>query len=189
MKILINKLKTSRLDKIQPFLDLGILQNGVVLAGGALRTLLVNDEIKDFDIFFSDANKIAATREKLLEAGFELIFSCPLDLLFTYRKGNMIVQLITEREYKDCQELIDSFDINACRFATDGEFLYTSREAIIDVLKNRISLFKINYPLATFRRIVKYHKKGFKLFTAPRQFIEMVRLIQDAEMDMRGYID
>lgn len=189
MKIKIADLHQDRLSKIKSFLDLNILIDGVMLGGGSLRTLLVDDEIKDFDIFFKNLDLVPQVRQNLENLGFTLEYACPLNFLFNYKKDDMLVQLVCEHSYKDALELINTFDLSACQFAIDGDFFYTYRKSIVDTLKRRISVVNLKYPLATFRRIVKYHDKGYALYTAPREFIEQLLVLRESLIDMRGYID
>lgn len=146
------------------FWDLDLIDKDCILAGGSLRAIFdKTDLIKDFDLFFTNRQKFVDIDFKLERLGFECVFLCPKGELKTYKKDDMKIQLITKIYYPNVSELLRTFDINACRFATDGEFLYCPIEAIRDVKKKRITLFRVDYPNATFKRMLKYRDKGYKI--------------------------
>src|SRR5687767_7252631 len=156
-------------------LESGLINKDVWLAGGALRTLIdQNETICDYDLFFNNqeydsalSNKglVGLTRQKLIASGFKLIYECPEGKLYTYEKEwikllekniNLKVQLITEHFYDSTEELLSNFDLSPTYFCTDGEYLWTSREAIESVRKKVCSLLKLTYPISSFKRIIKY---------------------------------
>jgi len=165
--------------------------DGVVLAGGALRSLIDATDIQDYDLFFLDLKKVDTVKEYLVSKGWKLKFSCPKGELFTYMNEEKVkVQLITKKEYKDCNELIQSFDITACCCAYDGEKFYKSKRFIFDSINKLINIQAVEYPVATMRRICKYVSKGYKLTTkASQYFIEEVNSMQLDENNTALYID
>ena len=96
-----------------------------------------------------------------------MTFKCPKDELTTYVKeteyGKMKVQLVTKLYYDDVEDLLDTFDINACRFAYNGNWVYASREAMRGAKKMEVTLNRVTHPNATFKRILKYRDKGYKV--------------------------
>ena len=180
--------KKGKLAKISDILV--FISSEVLLAGGALRTCFdENDILKDFDIFFTNKEAIAKTKDKLTAAGFENIFTCPLELLFTFVKDDVKIQLICENIFNNPADLLNSFDIMPGCFATDGEFVYFPLDALRCVKYKRLTLNNVSYPVSTFNRIIKYKEKGYQLYKAPRQFVEMVSASDFRELDMRVYID
>lgn len=150
------------------------------LAGGALRGLVdKQDVLCDFDLFFSNQLRAAETAVNLESNGFHVIFKCPKGELTTYLKitepdfndlspklaGSQYikVQLITKDFYIHSEHLLATFDINAGRFAYNGTHIYTDREAISDVRKKELTLNTVTHPNATFKRLLKYREKRFKL--------------------------
>ena len=101
---------------------LSIIKDGVVLAGGALRSLVDPDDTpQDYDLFFTDTSKIEYVKGCLLCKGYSKVFECPEGKLTTFKNEDTKVQLINKREYTDCSDIISSFDITACCAAYDGE--------------------------------------------------------------------
>lgn len=172
---------------------LKVVKDGVILAGGALRYLVdCTDSICDYDLFFLDRSKVQSAQEYFLSKDYNLIFECPKGELFTYynKDSNTKVQLILKRDYKDCYDLISSFDIRACCAAYDGEQFYTNGGFVFDNLNKLININKIEYPVATLRRIAKYSAKGFTLTPqASQYFVEAVNRFELTEDNTALYID
>ena len=172
---------------------LEVVKNGVVLAGGALRSLVdYTDTICDYDLFFLDKTRVQSVRDYFLSKDYNLIFECPKGELFTYYSADteIKVQIILKREYKDCYDLINSFDVRACCAAYDGNQFYTNEGFVFDNLNKLININKIEYPVATLRRIAKYSAKGFTLTSqASQYFVETVNQFELTEDNTALYID
>lgn len=186
---------TFNLEEDLDVLDGGILSllgGGVVLAGGALRALVdPSEEISDYDLFVLDQGIIPKLKSSLEHLEYNLCFECPKGQLYTYKNlEGTKVQIINKRAYKDCEDLIASFDITACCAAYDGEVFYTNERFVFDNLNKLINLNKVEYPNATLRRIVKYSNKGFKLSNAAvTTFTSTVNSMILTEDNTEFYID
>ena len=151
-------------NQFNKFIDLNLIDKNSYLAGGVFRHLFdKEDKIIDYDIFFKNEDGKTDIKEKLDKIGANNIFSCPNGKLFTYRYEDLKIQLITEFTYNNVFELVDSFDINACRFCYHENKFYFNKESIKDVKKKRITLHRADFPAATFNRIIKYKNKGYIL--------------------------
>jgi len=170
-----------------------IRKRDVYLAGGALRGIFGKDEtIMDYDVFFPNGLVSHEVGLDLEDIGFEVIFKCPEGKLTSYKRGDLKVQLITENFYPSPENLIDTFDINACRIAFWADMIYTDRNAIRDMRRKRITLHKVDFPMATFKRIVKYTKKNYVLDNRAVQFYvsDIVdKTLKGIPVDGRFYID
>ncbi len=162
LKIKVSNLKTHRL---VPTLEVKyLLSEGCWLAGGALRTLVdEDDEICDFDFFFQSAEKQVEAQNKLVDSGFEIVYSCPSGYLHTFKKGSTKIQHICEKFYANPKKIIESFDFTATCAATDGEFIYLTSDFVQDIKKKRLRLSNLMYPVAILKRIVKYANKGYSI--------------------------
>jgi len=175
------------------FKKLDIIGSDVWLAGGALRHLFMPlDPISDFDIFFRNISEAVPVEKYLVEQAFKVVFKCPIGKLTTLKKDDMKVQLITENQYASPEDLMNHFDIKACRFAYDGNKIYTYYSSIRDVKNKKVNLHDVDFPSATFRRILKYQDKGYKVTNKTIEF--MIARIYDAgknkeDLDRRFYID
>ena len=172
---------------------LALVGNGVVLAGGALRTLVdCSEEIQDYDLFFLDQSKIEATKKYLVSKGYKNIFTCPKGELFTYynEPGDIKVQLINKRNYLDCNDLINSFDITACCCAYDGNTFYKHDRFVFYVLNKRLNINVVEYPVASMKRIAKYINKGYVLTNeAAEKFVMLSNQMKLTEDNLAFYID
>jgi hypothetical protein len=179
--------------KFHDFIALNLLNEHTWLGGGALRSALADDEeVVDYDLFFNNSLGAAKVEVELESLGAETIFKCPEGKLTTMVYNGMKIQLITEFFYVNMEECINSFDINACRFITDGINVYTKYSAVRDVLKKQITLNRVDFPTATMLRVAKYAKKGYKLkSTTAKNFVEEIwqRGKDNLDIDMRVYID
>lgn len=165
--------------------------DNVVLAGGAMRALVdIGDTICDYDLFVTDLSALEPLKNRLTEAGFNLVFECPEGKLFTYKNEDVKVQVINNRQYVDVYDLINSFDITACCAAWDGEQVYKNRRFVFDVLNKRINLNKIEYPKATLNRLMKYSQKGYRMSReANEYFFDVVANFEWTDENGRFYID
>lgn len=184
-KFAAHKLKS--LWPVFPYLD-----SDTILAGGSLRTILncAAEKVSDFDLFFKNFQGVTALREKLLAAGWENVFSCPEEKLFTFKKGQHKLQLICESEYSSPTQLIESFDISACVAAYyQGEVFFT-REFVRSVFKRRARIQNVTFPVATIKRIVKYSQKGYSIAKAAEDFAQLSNgIVFDSGSAFRQYID
>ena len=181
-----------RLILCQDVLDL-ITKFDCYLAGGALRGCFgKNEVVDDYDVFFKNSLQAANIKIELEDLGYKIVFVCPAGKLTTLKSGNIKVQLITEIFYDSPQELIDTFDFNAARIAYSSGIIYTDRSAIRDVRRKRLTIHRMDFPASTFKRIVKYTKKGY---TLPNEtiswFLQDVRdkILAGLALDERFYID
>lgn len=178
--------------KLNPFIKRLVKSTeGLVLAGGALRTFIdPNENIEDYDLFVLDTNIIQSLHETLVENGYKNVFKCPEGKLYTYKKGDIKVQIVNNRPYKGCEDLINSFDITACCAAWDGVNIFKHRRFVSDVLNKNIHINTVEYPKATLNRIIKYTTKGYKLTKGGNEkFIESVNEIVLDDLNSRFYID
>lgn len=175
----------------QDVIDCVKSMSGVVLAGGALRKLVdVNDIVCDYDLFLTDLTQLDQVKEYFTDKGYQKVFECPEGKLTTYQDGDDKVQVINKRPYKDCEDLINTFDITACCAAWDGENIYTHRRFISDVLNKKINLNVIQYPKATLNRIVKYGFKGYKLSRHANEYLlDVVSRFEWTDENSEFYID
>lgn len=190
------KIKWDRVkDRIQldDFVLAVIEKRNAYLGGGCFRGIFGKDEVVvDYDVFFKKERDAANMRLDLEEAGFETIFQCPQGKLTTMKKDDVKVQLITEFYYPNETLLINTFDIDACRFVLYNKILLTDRCAIRGCRRKIITFNVVDFPVATFKRIQKYLAKGY---TIPNKSIDnYVQSIYNKgrsgiELNTRVYID
>lgn len=189
------KLSLEKIDankRLDPFI-LSLLNDKIWLAGGALRSAYnKTEDIVDYDLFFSSKQFVEPTKQKLEQKGYKKIFECPEGKLTTYCLNDIKVQCITEFYYSQQFNLIDSFDICACRYSTNGKNVYTFYSSLRDSKKKLINLNRIDFPAATLKRIAKYSKKGYRLTNkATEKFVNHIYESgkNNLDLDNRIYID
>jgi hypothetical protein len=178
--------------ELSPFLKLDIINDNVWLAGGAIRSVINKEPIFDYDLFFKTTIDAANTRVKLEGMGADIKFKCPLGLLTTYMLDDMKMQCITENFYPSLESLIDTFDITACRYATDGKKIYTRYSSVRDTISKKINFHRVDFPVATMKRVAKYAAKGYTFTSnAAQLFVQDVysKGLQGRELNTRVYID
>lgn len=171
---------------------LNIVGNGVVLAGGALRNCIdPDDTICDYDLFFTDLAKVDTVRDYFEGLYYDLIFVCPKGELYTYINADGVkVQLITKKVYSSAEEIAMAFDICACCASWDGNVVHKHERFVFDNLNKLININKIEFPVASMKRIAKYIKKGFHLTPeASLKFVSLVNGITLTEDNTRMYVD
>jgi hypothetical protein len=193
MKIDINTRPYIR-EILNPFLNLNLLREGSWLAGGAIRDAINgNYNVSDYDMFFSTPEKAQLVAFSLENNhNFECIFRCPQGELISFKKDKIKIQLVTKFYYRDIEHLIDTFDITACRHATDGKFITTKYSSVRDTLNKKINLHRINFPNSTLKRIQKYIQKGFVLTNpAIEKYVDRIYVAgaKNEFLDPRFYVD
>jgi hypothetical protein len=176
----------------QSFLSYNLINDGVWLAGGAIRSAIMDEPIADYDLFFNSNIYSFNTIIRLEELGAELIFKCPEGKLTSFKLHGMKIQCITEDYYPSMESLVDTFDITACRYATDGKVIYTRYSSVRDTLSKKINLHRVTYPVATMKRVAKYAFKGYKLTDkASKLFVEDIyeKGEKKIPLNTRVYID
>ena len=139
---------------------------GIFLAGGAARSLITNEEVVDYDLFFASA-EIAEKFEKdlLMCSKAQVKYRCPAGELVTIMWDNKYkIQLIKKTYHPTPENLVERFDFTICKFAVDmADFSIHYAEADAYDAHNRIlRVNNIQYPVATLHRVKKYLDKGYR---------------------------
>lgn len=159
---------------------LKLLEDDVYLSGGAIRAYINSEEVKDFDLFILDKNKMELIKNNLKNDGFRIIFECPEGKLFSLKKKKLKVQLIYNEAYNCPEDILYSFDFTITQFVLVNGILFTTKQAIKDTLSRKLRFNTIQYPSATLGRLYKYQKRGYHLDEeAKRDFV--TRLISNSE--------
>lgn len=169
----------------------------LVLAGGALRKLVDNNDIiVDYDLFFLNTPEKSSVKDNIVQnmkgsENYKKVFECPEGKLYTFvRDDGIKLQIIDKRSYKDCDDLISSFDITASSACWDGVAFYKHERFVFDVLNKRLNINSVEYPVATLKRLMKYQSKGYKLTNeASKEFVMKVSSTEWGEQDLEFYID
>lgn len=167
--------RTSAAYLVEEFLNIleylpSVSKEGPWIAGGAMRSLVANEEhVSDYDFFFKDKEQMELFRSNLeASTAINILKKKSNDhcdtysIVIPYKEYNKFeVQLVHISYYDSPQLLLDSFDYTICQFAYDGESLFTGEFSILDLMRRRLAVNTITYPVSSVRRMIKYTNKGF----------------------------
>lgn len=144
-----------------------VSKNGPWICGGAIRRTINKENLdSDFDFFFNSELqaiefviniKVSPLIKVISEKENEFNVSLQLEIL----DKKIEVQVIKMSYYKSIEDCLDSFDFTICQFGYDGENLVCGDTALYDLGRKRLMLNKLTYPVASFRRVLKYTKQGY----------------------------
>lgn len=128
------------------------------LAGGALRSLELLEDAKDFDFYAYKAEDRIKLVQAFETSGFTATHynnNC-----VSLEKGDILVQVIFSF-VGNIADVIDEFDFTICRIGTDGVKIYKDKDFDENLEKKLIRIKTVQCPIGAIRRIIKYTKKGF----------------------------
>lgn len=143
----------------------GITWEGCYLAGGACRTMLTNEPVVDFDIFFASEEDAKDMEEWLMsQKGACEIYRCKAGELITIQMRMFKIQLIKKTYHPSIEDLMERFDFTICRFGMDlGTYmLHYTRADEEDLFNKILRVNSLQYPVASLHRVQKYIAKGYK---------------------------
>jgi len=159
--------------------------NDIVVAGGHIIAAIKNNEEAslsgDIDIFFIGKE---LTKEKVIQK-IKNIYEWVTDFYeqkptiwltddnVTFMLNGNKIQIITRRTFDTTSELLNSFDLDCCRFAFDGKSIITVKRGSEFLVNNKVIVFgtndiKLLYKLSNVdrykaiklsNRISKYQKR------------------------------
>lgn len=125
------------------------------IAGGAVRAYLTNQPITtDYDLFFDNEDHFNEVTKDL-----RVVYNN--EMMSVFKPDGLHIQAM--KIYLPIEELLDSFDFTICQFALRDGIIHTTQEALLDLGRKALVPHKITYPIASYRRSVKYQGYGFKM--------------------------
>lgn len=168
-----------------------LINEGAILAGGALRAVVDKSTVLDYDLFCKGEAELVRLKTLALKwTGTRKVFECPNNELVTVRCGAFKIQIINVPDGNDPVKLLKSFDIIPSMFALDkGGHLYAHRLAMKCAMRRYVLLGRITYPIATLKRLEKFKMKGYKVGASVYKWLfEHSTDLNDPNM-WRTYID
>lgn len=170
-----------------PYIDIvhGLLSNidtkSYYIAGGSIMKLTNGMDLgeSDIDVFFKNAMDFRKATS-ILPVSSNVSFVSSSDYAYSYEyfdyQGAIVktfkIQLIHERFAQSVEELLNSFDINICKYAIHDFELYMMEEAVDDFNNKRIRISDSRKANNTsLERIGKYISLGFK---ADKEVLELI---------------
>ena len=143
----------------------GVFEIGSIwIAGGAIRDFLEKGYV-DSDIDFYSSNRSDLFRlVRFLRKEFQF-----KHYLITQNaiKGNVIIKGkkimvdVVKRTFDDMIQTISMFDFTVTCFATNGNDVYYHPSAPFDLLRKRLVINNLPFPISTLQRMQKYIQKGY----------------------------
>lgn len=176
------------------------MARGPWIAGGAViqwyRGRVVGRH--DVDVFFRDESQFNLLKNKLqtdMRDVFDFKSSPPSNncqLIFnsanaeTYQWNGFNVQLIKARYYNSVNELLDRFDITACKVASDGRSWYTNHPLTEQHIKDYVLDMDQIMPDMAVKRMFKYWIYGYQPTV---DLIERIQQIPDLQNNFANSTD
>jgi hypothetical protein len=140
--------------------------DGPWLAGGALRRILTGDSLDDgdFDYFFKNSGQQQLFHEQLIRKGAKVLRNEDHVTEYEVRMldaKTMKVQAIKMKYFPTVREMLQDFDYTCCMIAYDGLDIHYGEWTLWDNARKRLVVNKIQYPVASLRRLVKYTSQGY----------------------------
>lgn len=180
-------------------------KHDIVIAGGALLSMLLKKPINDFDFYFKDQNAIEPFLIELEQMLHEdnNMKKIPISFTkiktnnaYTYNINGVNFQFIIIPDFivNDPNDLINNFDFTVCKIAYDFKYdkFYYSKNLQRDINSRELNYEFNKYPVSSLMRIEKYEHKGFSINTMNILKIAMniqslnIKTYKDATEQLRG---
>lgn len=172
----INNLCASLLKKALGVSKADYESSQVVLAGGAIRSLITNTPVSDLDLFFPTEGALHNFKSAM---SFRTEFMSPNCVALRTHSGHR-VQLITKRYYATWVEtpneitqkvawksVVEPFDFTVCQAAylpaTNELHVVPNYFEHLALRKLHLTTDQLPYPFDTLRRAAKYMAKGYTI--------------------------
>ena len=160
----------------------------VILAGGALTSIVTNREINDFDFYFSSNEDLLGFLHHLCDEGFFVkFFSDKSVTLCHYAPGKedlVIVQLIFYKLFDNAQDLFSTFDftINKCAIVFKTESVVCADNFMLHNSSRYLEYgMGSSFPLLSLFRVRKYEERGYTI--SKSQLLKIIFDIRSLEIN------
>ena len=154
-------------DHFEDLATFDFLENRMVIAGGAVQTLLCTPatEPNDWDIFLYSHTEESAKRA--IGALVRHLSEYPIDVFrtascITLRVSSRTVQIIL-RLYNTKAEIIHGFDLGSCAMMWDGRSVLLTKLGVL-AARHRINILNLPARRSTYEhRLCRYFMRGFSV--------------------------
>ena len=137
------------------------------IAGGALRDYFLNGHCfdSDIDLFFNERSEIAKTLILLRkDNGFKHYLITKNAIKGWCFVGNKKVKVdLVKRLFPSPNATIEEFDFTVVCCAVDRENVFYNPSFPFDLLRKKLVINALPFPMSTLQRVQKYNKKGFSI--------------------------
>jgi hypothetical protein len=166
--------------------------NNAIIAGGALTSLILDEKINDFDIWFSNEKDYEKAINDMSNLDYVLkkSFSKYTTInAITFTIENKKYQIINPSKYSfgDVNEIINKFDFTCVMCGVDinkKQMVYDER-FFKDIKTKQIVINKaLKAPTSLISRIIKYTKKGYRVsIDTERDILRILSKVSEKEID------
>jgi len=176
------------------------IKDDIVVAGGCIVSMLLEESINDFDIFLTERS----SRDRLLEYYLKLCNREGVDLnkvpyirvvvledklfypaIFTRNAITLTerIQIVIKPmdTYMSPSQIVEKFDfLHTQNYWTYASGIVTKKEALECILTKKLIYTGSDYPVSSLIRVAKYLKKGWRI--SPSQMFKIA--FQVSELDL-----
>lgn len=158
---------------------------GAILAGGAIRDMMLDVTPKDFDIFYSTEVAMKEVNNLLLRESRK---STSNGVTLTSEIDGLVIQSVFLKIYKDPWELMADFDFkNICGFMTNSEGHF--REIREAEKAKKVVINCIRKPIKELSRLAKYKHQGYDCSEAYNYILSVAQDKGDGAILMSDFYD
>lgn len=161
----------------------------IVLAGGAIVSIIKQDFINDHDLYLKDKSLL---NDFLFEFtnkfNVESVYSSTSANTYRFKNQKFQIVILEEAINKTAREIINTFDFSVCQGAYDFEYDgFVFGDKFLDDINTRKMHYNIDskYPISSLFRYRKYINKGFHFSTV--EILKIVYSIQ--QLKINTYLD
>ncbi len=137
------------------------------VAGGALREYFLNGHCfdSDVDLFFNERSEIVRVLLQLRNnCSFKHYLITENAIKGTAKiKGKIVNIDLVKRLFPNPKSTIEEFDFTVICCAVDREKVYYNPSFPFDLLRRKLVVNSLPFPMSTLQRVQKYVKKGFSI--------------------------
>jgi hypothetical protein len=136
----------------------------IMISGGSILSILNDEPITDYDIFFRNENDYKKCYELLCnDSEYENIFNGLNGNKFEHKNKTYTFDLVFSLYFDNKTNLTNHFDFTICQIAVDKYGIEYSNNFEDDFKNKKLQLNNIPVPGSTLKRLAKYIKKGYTI--------------------------
>jgi hypothetical protein len=161
-----------------------VVADGCFIAGGCFKNLFNHERVKDIDMFFAkESDYLNAIDEFAKDETYQETYEGKN--AYGIKIGNTSIDLV-HKVYGTKEEILNSFDFTVTKFIMyrkgDEYFAMYSKKFFEDLMNKKLVIDdRIDYPLSTFNRALRYSKYGYVMCRQSK--IKLLSSIMNHQID------
>ena len=159
------------------------------VAGGAITSFMSGQKIKDIDLFFNSRNEAAkAVIQLRKQFKFKLLFATDKAIKgIAEIQGRKVKIDIVKTLFPNPIACINEFDFTVCCFAVSKTKFFYHPNAPFDILRKKLVINNLPFPVSTVRRMNKYIKRGYSACNGT--IMEILTEVRNVNPEDFGLVD